>query len=98
MKETPSKGNLTPEEFVLKAIEKLRKPPYKGIHSVFSGFNQAFREYFPLLDPVVVTDQMAKEGKIVVRPVRKGVMLYKAEDVPSSLSPEKLIDIITEEN
>lgn len=60
-------------------------PPYKGIHCVFSGFNEAFREYFPLLDPVDVTNQLAKEGKIVIRPARKGVILYKAGDVPPTM-------------
>jgi hypothetical protein len=82
MGDIPSLGDLTPEEFVLKAIERLRVPPYKGIHSVFSGFNAAFREYFPLLDPVDFTNQLAKEGKITIRPAKKGVLLYKAEDAP----------------
>ena len=35
---------LNEEEFVFRAIKRLRKPPYKGIHSVYSGFNQAFKE------------------------------------------------------
>ena len=82
MDDMPSLGNLSPEEFVLKAIERLRVPPYKGIHSVFSGFNEAFREYFPLLDPVDFTTQLAKEGKIVIRPAKRGVLLFKAGDVP----------------
>ena len=95
MGDVPSLGDLTPEEFVLKAIERLRVPPYKGIHAVFSGFNEAFRDYFPLLDPVDVTTQLAKEGKIFIRPVRKGVMLYKAEDVPSmTLGKDALKKII----
>lgn len=81
MEKIPSKGNLSPEEFVFKAIERLRTPPYKGIHSVYSGFNGAFREYFPLLDPVDFTNQMAKEGKIIIRPVRGGVILYKADEI-----------------
>ena len=34
---------LTEEEFVIQAIKKLRKEPYRGIHSVYSGFNEAFR-------------------------------------------------------
>jgi hypothetical protein len=37
---------LTEEEFVIQAIKKLRKEPYRGIHSVYSGFNEAFRKYF----------------------------------------------------
>ena len=68
--------------FVVRAIKKLSKPPYKGIHSVFSGFNQAFREYFDK-NPVEATTKLAQEGKIVARPVRGGVMLYLPEDAPS---------------
>jgi len=83
MSDIPSLGDLTPEEFVLKAIERLRVPPYKGIHAVYSGFNEAFREYFPLLDPVDFTTQLANEGKIVIRPTKKGVILFKAGDVQS---------------
>ena len=60
---------LNEEEFVFRAIKRLRKPPYKGIHSVFSGFNQAFKEQFAK-NPVEVTNRMAQEGKIVTRPVR----------------------------
>ena len=60
----------------------MSKPPYKGIHSVYSGFNQAFREYFNK-DPVETTTKLAQEGKIVTRPVRGGVTLYLPEDAPS---------------
>lgn len=87
---------ITPEKFVLLAIEALRKPPYKGIHSVYSGFNQAFREYFPGLDPVQITSQMAEEGKIVVRPVKGGVMLYLPEDAPQVLKTKEVIKKILE--
>ena len=80
----PKKGNLSPEEFVYKAIVRLRVPPYKGIHTVYSGFNDAFREYFPLLDPVDFTNQMSKEGKIVIRPAKGGVIIYKSDEVGGS--------------
>jgi len=84
------------EEFVYRAIKRLRKPPYRGIHSVYSGFNQAFKEHFGK-NPVEVTKRMAEEGKIVTRPVRGGVMLYLAEEAPQPkesvlqkiLSPEE---------
>jgi hypothetical protein len=90
-----SLGDLTPEEFVLKAIERLRTPPYKGIHTVWSGFNEAFREYFPLLDPVEFTNQLAKGGKIVIRPAKKGVLIYKADEAPSiTLGKDALKKII----
>jgi hypothetical protein len=51
-------------EFVVRAIKKLSKLPYKGIHSVYNGLNQAFREYFNK-DPVEATTKLAQEGKIV---------------------------------
>ena len=73
---------LSHEDFVKKAIVSLRKEGYKGIHSVYSGFNTAFKKYFNGENPVEVTNKLAKEGKIVVRPVKGGVMLYLPEDAP----------------
>jgi hypothetical protein len=72
------------EEFVKKAIVSLRKDGYKGIHTVYSGFNNAFKKYFEGENPVEVTNKLASEGKIVIRPVKGGVMLYLPEDAPSS--------------
>lgn len=74
---------LSHEEFIKKAIVNLRKEGYKGIHTVYSGFNEAFKKYFEGEDPVKVTNQLAGEGKIVIRPVRGGVMLYLPEDAPT---------------
>ena len=67
---------------MVRAIKKLRKPPYKGIHTVYSGFNQAFKEYFDK-NPVEATNKLAEEGKIAIRPVRGGVMLYLPEEAPA---------------
>jgi hypothetical protein len=75
--------NISEEEFILRAIKRLRKPPYRGIHTVYSGFNQAFKEYFGK-NPVEAATQMAAEGKIVTRPVRGGVMIYLPEDAPKA--------------
>ncbi|NWF52134.1 MAG: hypothetical protein HXY47_03540 [Nitrospirae bacterium] len=75
---------LSYEEFIRKAIISLRKEGYKGIHSVYSGFNNAFRKYFNDENPVEITNRLAREGKVVVRPVRGGVMLYLPEEVPSA--------------
>ena len=80
-------------DFVIRAIKKLRKPPYKGIHVVYSGFNQAFREYFNK-DPVEVTTKLAEEGKIVTRPVRGGVTLYLPEDAPAPRVAKRALDKI----
>ncbi|MCX6354907.1 MAG: hypothetical protein NTZ78_08395 [Candidatus Aureabacteria bacterium] len=87
---------LTPDEFVLRAIKKLRKPPYRGIHTVYSGFNQAFREYFEGSDPIAQTNMMAKEGKIIIRPVKGGVMLYLPEEVEKIADTKDVIkDILS---
>ncbi len=78
---------LSHEEFVKKAIVSLRKEGYKGIHSVYSGFNVAFKKYFEGENPVEVTNKLALEGKLVIRPAKGGVMLYLPEEAPVSKSP-----------
>jgi len=76
---------LSQEDFIFHAVKNLRREPYRGIHTVYSGFNQAFRAEYNE-DPVAVTNRMAKEGKIFVRPVKGGVILYLPEDAPQSLN------------
>jgi hypothetical protein len=75
---------LSHEEFIRKAIVSLRKEGYKGIHTVYSGFNEAFKKYFDNENPIEVTNQLASEGKLVIRPVKGGVMLYLPEDAPAA--------------
>ncbi len=75
---------LSYEEFIRKAIMSLRKEGYKGIHTVYSGFNEAFKKYFDNENPIEVTNQLASEGKLVIRPVKGGVMLYLPEDAPAA--------------
>ena len=82
---------LSHEEFVKRAIVSLRKEGFKGIHSVYSGFNEAFKKYFNDENPVDVTNKLAAEGKIVIRPVKGGVMLYMPEDAPGSGSAEQVL-------
>jgi hypothetical protein len=76
------KAKLSPEEFVKLAIAKLRLENYKGIHSIYSGFNEAFKAYFDGANPIQATDELARQGKIVIRPVKGGVMLYLPGDGP----------------
>jgi hypothetical protein len=76
------KPKLTEEEFIRKAVKKLRGK-YKGIHTVYSGFNSAFKEYFGT-NPVEATQRLASEGKINIRPVKGGVMIYLPEDAPNT--------------
>jgi len=73
---------LSHEEFVRLAIVKLRNGNFKGIHSVYSGFNEAFRKYYEGDDPVQVTNGFSQEGRLVIRPIKSGVMLYLPEDAP----------------
>jgi len=73
---------LSHEEFVRLAIVRLRNGNFKGIHSVYSGFNEAFRKYYEGDDPVQVTNGFSQQGKLVIRPVKSGVMLYLPEDAP----------------
>ena len=73
---------LTQAEFVKKAIVSLRKNPYKGIHSVYSGFNEAFRSYFNE-DPIKWTTQLGTDGVIEIRAARGGVMLYLPGEAPA---------------
>ena len=70
------------EEFVVQAIKKLRGK-YRGIHTVFSGFNEAFRQYFGE-DPRPVTQEMTTKGIIELRPVKGGVMIYLKGDAPQA--------------
>lgn len=81
---------LTPAEFIKKAIVSLRKPPFKGIHSVYSGFNEAFRSYFDE-DPVKWTNQLAEEGVIETRPARGGIMLYLPGEAPARSTGKEVL-------
>ncbi|GEM_PF-163062 len=84
------RAQLSPDEFVKRAIMSLRETDYKGIHSVYSGFNDAFKKYYGT-DPVQVTATLSKEGKIVTRPVKGGVMIYLPEDAPTSTSANAIL-------
>jgi len=61
----------------------LRKDPFRRIHSVYSGFNEAFRKHFNK-DPIEFTSKMASAGNIEILPLRsgKGVMLYLPGEGP----------------
>lgn len=87
-------GKLSKEEFILRAIDRLHKPKYKGIHTVYSGFNTAFRDYYGNdADPIAATKEMATAGKLVIMPSRGGVILYKNGDAPK-LVPSKQEEVL----
>lgn len=82
-KEVYSKmARLDEEQFVVDAIYKLRDPSRsQGIHTVYSGFNAAFKQYFGK-EARPVTARMVAEGKLSIRPVKGGVMMYLFEEAP----------------
>ena len=84
---------LTEEEFVIQAIIKLRKDPFRGIHSVYSGFNEAFRKYFGT-NPVEATSRLAAAGRIETRPFKGGGMLFLPGEAPKRPSIEEIIGLI----
>ena len=76
-------NKLTKEEFVLQAIKNLRNlPKYRGIHVRYSGFNQAFKEYFGGEEARGTVDAMVASGAIQSRMVKGGPMLYLPGDMP----------------
>ena len=68
---------LSVDEFVYLAIIRLRMGDYKAIHTVYSGFNAAFREYFAEegFDPIEEVNRMVEEAKLIRRPVKGGVLI-----------------------
>jgi hypothetical protein len=77
-------GKLSPAEFTLKAIQDLRKPPHKGIHTVYSDFNAGFRKYFPDLDPVQTVAELSEKGIVVNKLARGGALLYIPGESPKA--------------
>ncbi len=76
-------NRISHEDFVKRAILKLRDTSKsRGIHSVFSGFNNAFRMYYGE-DPVEAIKELEREGRVQTRLVRRGAMLYLPGEGPN---------------
>lgn len=73
----PKKADMTPEDFVMLALRTLpdKEKGHTGFHPVWSGFNKAFKQLFPDLDPVEFTQKMRDDGKISIYPVKRGVII-----------------------
>lgn len=70
----PVNTKMSYREFVERSIKALRVSPHKGIHVVYSGFNNAFRQYYNE-DPRSVTDKLTEEGFLVSRLARGGAII-----------------------
>lgn len=79
---------LTHEEFVLRAIEKLSSPTRRTVHTVYSGFNDAFRSYFPGADPIKVVDELKKAGKLSFRFCRGGAIIAAPGVISDNADPD----------
>lgn len=66
-------------EFVRMMIHELRKPSYTGIHVVYSGFNERFREYYDE-DPRPVIDQLVDEGFLKIFQKTGGPIIFLASE------------------
>lgn len=80
---------MTEEEFVTSAIRKLRKAPYPGIHTVYSGLNDAIRKYFAGKNPVEIVDGLKTTGKVEGHPITGGHMVYLPGEMPASRKSSK---------
>lgn len=83
---TATAQKMSVEQFTLKAIPALRDAggKYKGIHTVYSGFNAAFRNYFgENTDPVKSVNELVKAGKIEMSFARGGAVIYLPGEGPN---------------
>jgi hypothetical protein len=87
---------LSEVDFTRKAIKALRTKSkdgtreYKGIHTVYSGFNGAFKAYFEK-DPVEAVSAMVVAGTIVGHPAKGGYYIGLPEDNPNAKAPSVII-------
>ena len=80
--EGSSSETMPVEEFVVRAIKSLRREPWKGIHTVFSGLNEAIRKLYDL-DPVQVTKKLEADGVIEIRGAKRGATVYLQGEAPA---------------
>ena len=77
---------LTFAEFAKTGIVKLRKDNFKGIHNVYSGFNEAARNYFGWTKERLIeeTNKLVTDGVIEIRSTKEGFTLYLLGEKPTN--------------
>ena len=86
-------------EYTVRAIKKLRNEKSKGIHVVYSSFNDSFRLYFGE-EPRPIIEQLVKEHLIESRVVKGGIMIYLPGESPKSYNrddPQEVVDKILDD-
>ncbi len=86
-KSNSNNSKMNYKEFVEKAIKSLRESPYKGIHVVYSNFNNAFRQYYEE-EPRPIIDKMVADGFLVSRVARGGVIIMLAADADEKMKTQ----------
>ena len=77
---------LTFEEFTKRGIVKLRKDNFKGIHNVYSGFNEAAKGYFGWTKEQLIeaTNKLVEGNIIDIRTTKDGFTLYLKGEKPEN--------------
>lgn len=88
--------NLSEAEFTRRAIKQLRELPEKGIHSEYSGFNDAFRKYFDA-DPERAISSLEDRGEVATSDAEGGVKLYLPGEAPEKDPDETVNKIVGSE-
>lgn len=78
----PRGRKMSHDAFIKQGIEKLRQGEDQGIHVVYSGFNEAFRQYFNGEDPRKHIDALVEKGVITKRPAKGGVTIALGDGKP----------------
>jgi len=85
-----------PEDvFVKRAILRVRGERFKGIHTRYSGFNEAWREYYGT-DPIAGVNKLMKAGIIMGHPAKGGFTIYLPEDAPTK-TPKLILNKILQD-
>ncbi len=73
-------------EFTKVGIVKLRKDNFKGIHNVYSGFNEAARNYFGWTKEQLIdaTNVLVEQNVIEIRTTKDGFTLYLPGEKPTN--------------
>lgn len=79
--------------FVINAIRVLRRPPFKGIHSVYSGLNRNFGLNYGLdkAQTIEAIGKVVASGVVSSRPVKGGIMLYIPGEMPGSTRDDDVL-------
>ena len=97
MTQQASNGKIGMEQFFKQALAEFHKlhpdAKSKGMHAVFSGYNELLREYygFDQKQGIEAMDKLVAAGKVISIPRKKGPMLYLPGDAPSSKLTVKAI-------